>query len=402
MTLRNVGIVYRKELLDSLRDRRTLISMVAVPVLLMPALILGMGAFTAKMVGEARKAIPKIMILGGEDSPRLLQALRDLDSIEIVPANPDYTNQISAKIIRAAIKVPEGFDAALGRGDASTIEIFVYEGEMKSGFAAQNVQQFLRDYREKIIQERLQARNLPSDLLEPFEIQRRNVAPPKKVAGNLLGGILPYTVILLSVIGAMYPAMDLTAGEKERGTMETILCSPVPRGHLVLGKFLTVLTTSIATSALSIGSMGVTFAIAKGFLAGLGGSSGKTLALSIDLSALLVVFVMVLPVVVLFSAAQLAIALFAKSFKEAQSYLSPMMFVVIVPAMMSMLPGLELNWVLSLVPILNTSLVCKEILAGDYNWGFIGLIFLSTSIYAAVALWLAVKLFNREEVVFRV
>ena len=109
------------------------------------------------------------------------------------------------------------------------------------------------------MQERLESRGVPVEVLKPFTIQRQNVAPPAKVTGSLLGGILPYIIIMLCLTGAMYPALDVTAGEKERGTMETILCCPVGRTELVLGKFLMVLTASLGTVLLSLLSMGATF-----------------------------------------------------------------------------------------------------------------------------------------------
>jgi len=111
--LRNTGIVYRKELLDSLRDRRTIISMIVVPLLVMPVLMLGMGTMAARLVIRARQEIPKVMVLGGEDSPKTLAALRALKTIEVAPASQDYTNLISEKRIRAAVEIPAGFEKAL-------------------------------------------------------------------------------------------------------------------------------------------------------------------------------------------------------------------------------------------------------------------------------------------------
>ena len=110
---------------------------------------------------------------------------------------------------------------------------------------------------------------------------------------------------------------------------------------------------------------------------------------------------MALPLAVLFAAALLTIALFAKSYKEAQSYLTPMTFIVVIPAVASLLPGFDLNPKLALVPILSTSLVCKEIVAGTFHWNYILLILLSSSVYAAAGLFLAVKMFQRESVLFR-
>ena len=110
---------------------------------------------------------------------------------------------------------------------------------------------------------------------------------------------------------------------------------------------------------------------------------------------------MVLPLAVLFSAALMTISLFAKSYKEAQSYVTPMMMVVILPAVAAMLPGVELTSKLALVPILNMSLLCKELVTGTYHWNYIAIIFSSTCVYAAAALFLAVKMFQREDVLFR-
>jgi sodium transport system permease protein len=402
MSLRNIGTVYRKELVDSLRDRRTVISMVAVPLLVMPLLTIGMGVVSAKLVGQAMQEVPKVMILAGEDSPKARAELEKLKEVQIVPPKADYAEEISNKQIRAAVKIPEDFDAKLARGEPMTVTIYMYEGELKSGFGADRLQRFFRDLRDRSIRERLEARQIPESLVRPFEIMRQNVAPPEKVGGAILGGLVPYFVILLCLTGAMYPAMDLTAGEKERGTIETILCSPVSRTHLVLGKFLMVLTASLATEALSIFSLAVSFGAGKKLLLGVAnGAADVALQVTMSGKAAVSIFFMVLPLAVLFSAALLAIALCAKSFKEAQSYISPLMVVVVMPAVAALLPGVELNTGLALVPVLNTSLISKEIIAGTYHWKYIALIFLPSCVYASAALGLAVKLFQREDVLFR-
>jgi sodium transport system permease protein len=398
--LRNTGIVYRKELLDSLRDRRTIISMIVVPLLVMPVLMLGMGTMAARLVIRARQEIPKVMVLGGEDSPKTLAALRALKTIEVAPASQDYTNLISEKRIRAAVEIPAGFDAALQSGERQTVQIYVYEGEMKSSFGAQPIDQFFRQLRDATLNERLAAHNFPERLLRPFEIRQSNVAPPKKVSGNLIGSVIPYVLILMCLTGAIYPAVDLTAGEKERGTMETLLTSPVGRTHLVMGKCLVVLTASLVTTLLSLSSMWGSVALAKRLVFH-GVSGGLPLPLTMDLASLAAVFVMMLPVAMFFSATMLAIALFSRSSKEAQSYLQPLLIVTILPAVASLLPGVELNSRLALVPVVNVSLVAKEILSGTYHWSYILLIFGSTSVYAAAALAAAVALFKRESVLFR-
>jgi len=401
MNWRQTAVVYRKELTDSLRDRRTILSMIVIPVLVMPLLMFGFGGAAVRIISKAQQEIPEIMVIGGQDSPKISTALKELKTIKIVPAVEDFTARIENKTLRAAVEIPRGFDAALAGGDSKTVLIYHYAGEIKSQLGADRLEKFFRDYRLDTVKARLAARNLPENLVRPFEITQQNVVSAKKVSGNVIGGILPYMIILLCMSGAMYPAMDLTAGEKERGTIETLLCSPVARTNLVLGKFLTVLTISLATAMLSLSSMAVSFHFAKGALLGMPAKQAALLGLTLDAKSAFCFLAMVFPLAVLFSAAQLAIALFAKSFREAQTYLAPLMIVVIVPAVAGMLPGVELNLKLALVPILNTSLVCKEIFTGIYHWDFIALIFASSCVYAAVALAAAVRLFQREDVLFR-
>jgi len=401
MNRRAIRIVYGKELRDSLRDRRTIISMIVVPVLVMPLLMFGIGAMMFKTVTKARQEIPQVMVIGGDPSSKVLASLRAAKNLQIIPATDDFTNQIVEKKVRAVVKLPPDFDAAVARGDATKVEIYEYAGEMKSGFAAENLNGFFRNLSEATVRERLASRGVPSEMLKPFTIQRQNVAPPAKVAGNVLGGMLPYIIIMLCLTGAMYPALDLTAGEKERGTMETILCCPVGRTDLVVGKFLMVLTASLGTVVLSIFSMGGTFLVAKRAAAGVLPPEALRLAATIDVGGLAGVFLMLLPVAVMFSAGLLMVGLFSRSFREAQSYCGPLMLVAIIPTMIAMLPGVDLNASFALVPLLNVGLVCKEMMAGTWHWHYIALIFGSACVYAAAALAATVWMFHREEVLFR-
>lgn len=403
MSLRNVGLVYHKELLESLRDRRTLMSTILIPLLLFPVLAVGIGYLGAELIGEASREPSTIMVLGGADSPEVIEGLGKVKNLNIIPAVPDYVDLITNKKVRAVVDIPPGFQAAIAHGERATVKIYIFSGDLKSSFGAARIEKFLTEYRDTTVRHNLAAEKLPESLMKPFEIKQQNVVSDEKVAAETFGGLIPYLVILMCMTGAMYPAMDLTAGEKERGTMETILSSPISRTHLVLGKFLLVLTASLATAALSVFSMGVSFWGIQHGPAQEAVQSGDSsfVQLHIGLGAILAVFAMALPVAVLFSAVLITIALFAKTYKEAQSYLTPMTFVVIIPAVAAMLPGIELTPKLALIPILNVSLLCKELVAGTYHWGFIVLIFLSTCLYAAVALFLAVKMFQRESVLFR-
>ncbi|HXJ04772.1 MAG TPA: ABC transporter permease [Candidatus Acidoferrum sp.] len=403
MSLRNVGIVYRKELTEAIRDRRTVISTILVPLLLFPVLSVGFGSLAFMLVGKAKEETPKVMLLGGADSPAVVEGLKKLDKIDIVPETPNWKDQIINKDIRAAVEIPAGFQSDVAQEKSDTVKIYNYEGELKSEFASDKVEKYFKSYSDNVVKERLAAKNLPVDVLKPFETKRENVAPPEKVSGAAIGGIIGYMVILLCMTGAMYPAMDLTAGEKERGTMETILSSPISRTHLVLGKFFLILTAALGTAALSVLSMGVSFSVLGHYTqqSASGRDAAAGLLLHLGPKTVASVFLMALPIAVLFSAVLMTIALFAKTYKEAQSYLTPMTFIVIIPAIAAMLPGVELTPKLSLIPILGTSLLCKELVAGTYHWNLIALIFTSNCVYAAVALFIAIKMFQRESVLFR-
>lgn len=409
MNWQHIVTVYLKELKDSLRDRRTLISMIVVPTLLMPLIIFGAGTIMTKVVKKAQSEATAMVVIGGADSPAVLEALKAEKKFRLVEPTMDYKKMISEKQVRLAVEIPAGFEASLKGGEPKTVMLYHYEGEMKSGMGVSDVERFFRNLREKTVEARLTDRGLSPDLIKPFEVRRQNVAPPEKVGGNLIGGLIPYIIIILCFTGAMYPAIDLTAGEKERGTMETLLCSPVHRVNIVLGKFLMVMTASVATIALTLVSSAVSIIVGGSMMMGGGAKAAAGAATGggggfmpiIDPAGILGVFAMIAPVAMLFAALLLTISLFAKSYKEAQSYVSPLIIVVIMPAMMGMLPGIELTAKTALIPILNLSLVCKEMLSGVWHWHYIALIFGSTTLYAAIAVALCVRMFNREDVMFR-
>ncbi len=417
MNLRNIFTIYRKEVRDSLRDRRTLMSTLLIPALVMPLMFFGMGRIMSQVMSKAAEGAPSIAVIGGEDSPNVLAQLRAAhdderkrDTFRVV-SSENYKQAISDKKLQAAVEIPAGFESALEKGEAKTVMIYYFEGEIKSGIAYRALDKFFSDYREKLTVAKLTARGLPPTLVKPFDVKRQNVAPPEKVGGNLFGGIVPYVIIILCFTGAMYPAMDITAGEKERGTMETLLCSPVARIDIVLGKFLLVLTGSFTAIVSMLMSMTISAALGGSLFmskgaAGAAAASARVntpadIIPSINPAGILGVLAMVAPVAILFAAVTFTVALFAKSYKEAQSYLAPMIIVVIMPAVIGMLPGIDLNLPLALVPILNLSLVCKEMLSGVWHWNYIALIFGSSCVYAGIALTMAVKMFQREDVIFR-
>lgn len=407
MNWKQIGTVYGKELRDTLRDRRAVMTMFVLPTVFMPVVIFAFVMVAMRTATKAREEVPRVAIIGAENSPKVREALQANRKVQIVPVTADYRQQIADKKLRAAVELPANFDAMVAAGETAAVKIYHYQGEMRSRFGMNELDTFFRDYRDRTVQARLAERNLPANLLKPFDVARENVAPPERVGGTIIGGLIPYVLILLCFSGAMYPALDLTAGEKERGTMETILCSPVGRTELVLGKFLMVLTGSLSTIALAMLAAAVTIPLGGMLIrsAGVAGpaqaSASSASLLAIDPMGVMASFALVLPVAVLFAAVLFTLALFAKSYKEAQSTVSPLIIIVLLPAMGAMMPGVELNAKLALVPLLNVALASKELVSGVFHWHYLALIFGSTCVYAGAALALAVRMFQRESVMFR-
>jgi len=188
MSMRNVSIVYRKELTEALRDRRTIIATFLVPLLIFPLLSVGFGVMVSALIGKAREETPKIMIIGGENSPSVVAGLRKVEKIAVVPLEPDWKNQVINKQTPVVIEIPPGFEKALADQKEQTVTIYNYDGDLKSEIASKKVDDFLKEYRDGVVKDRLAARNLPVTVLKPFAVKQQNVAPPEKSGGALFFG----------------------------------------------------------------------------------------------------------------------------------------------------------------------------------------------------------------------
>ena len=398
MNLKKTKIIYFKEMLDTLRDRRTLISMILVPIILFPILIIGMSAVMVMMVKKTEAEVTRIAVIGKEFAPAALSLIDDGKTFEIVEEK-DFESALKEKKISAALKFPPGFERKIREDDSTEAVIYYDAAELKSEITSDKLTDRLKDYQDTVVTARLRERQIDKSLLHPIKISKENLAPKEKMGGFMLAMFLPYIIVILAMTGAMYPAIDLTAGEKERGTLETILVTPVSRLDITAGKFLAVLTASIITVVLATTSMSLTAGI--GFAKIGPFASEQQLPFSIRPLSILMLLVLMFPIACLFSSVLLSVALFAKTYKEAQSYITPLMFLVILPAMISFLPGFELDWRLVFIPIVNVSLASKEVLMGSYRWGFILVVFLSTFIYAGFSIFVTKRLFEKEEVLFR-
>ena len=274
----------------------------------------------------------------------------------------------------------------------------------KSMIAHGRVREAMRRWEQTILAQRLENADLPSTLPRPVNSSQVDIAESEQIAANVWSKLFPALLVIMSLTGAFYPAVDLAAGEKERGTMETLLICPASRGEIVLGKFFTVLLFSIGTALLNLLSMGLTgqHMLAQ---AGGGAASGMGDFTLPGIGPMLWVLLLAFPLGALFSALSLALAIFAKSSKEGQYYLSPLLLITMGLTVFCLSPAAEITPFYSIMPVMGPALLLKSLLsAGPVVPGLLGYavpVLVSSLGYSFLALWWAVEQFRREDILFR-
>jgi sodium transport system permease protein len=390
--------VFRKELLEVTRDRRTLFFMIAMPLLLIPLLIQLTTDFVADAEKEAASATLDYVIFGGEDLPQLGEALAAAPGFQ--PGALDDPADIAAavsddRVDLALVVLPEG------PGGQRTVELH-YDNAPISSKVKERTKAVLDGLVVGLRRDRLAAfgihdATIMQGVIEPLVMVPRGTAPMREVIGERVGGMLPYLFIIFCFLGAMYPAIDLAAGEKERGTLETLLLVPIPRAQVVLGKFLVVFVAGVVAAMLTLVGLGGWLWWRTGEL---GGDLGAVLA-AIGAADLLLIAAMLVPTAAIFASLLLCISIYAKSFKEAQSYIAPLNMLVVLPAFLAMLPGVELDWATASIPITNISLAIKELIKGTMDLTMLVAILGSSTVLAGGLLAVATWWFGREQVLFR-
>lgn len=391
--------VFRKEMLEVLRDRKTLVFMIVLPLALMPLI---MRLFTSYMIEAEKKAATETIsyaVFGAEHLPGLEDALADTPGFQIVELGSpeELASALEDERVELGVVVPEPEDPEAQLEVELHFDNAKLTSKVKS--RAKAPLDVVADARRRA---RLDAAGIEgfdaqAAVLEPIVIVERGTATARERLGEAFGGILPYMLIPFCFLGALYPAIDLGAGEKERGTLETLLLAPVPRSRIVLGKFLVVFITGVVAALLTVLGLGGWLAIEG---PSLGGDLGEVLG-TIGALDLFLVAAMLLPTTAMFAALLLCISIYAKSFKEAQSYAAPLNLLVILPAVFAMLPGVELDWKWAMVPVTNVALAIKELVKGTIDYTMLLAILGSTTVVAGALLWATTKWFQRESVLFR-
>jgi sodium transport system permease protein len=394
MRLPMIQAIYQKELLDLVRDRRTLISMVVVPVVILPLIFNLATRFAGRMEQNAEQEAKTMGIAVRVSTPSIREAL-EKTGLQLSEKD-DLKAAVESKTSAAAVEeLP---------GTPPQIEIYVDSSNPTSSTAAEKIRMALTDLKDQRIRESLRDSGLPVAVLTPFTIKRNNIASQRQMSGGIWGMIIPYLLLLIMFTTGMYPVIDMTAGEKERKTLEAFLSSPASRQEIVMGKILAAMTAIFVTAGLTLASL--VYSISKNRIA-----SGKSdearevmnamSAIPLDAHTITLIAMIVLPMAVFAASVMFTIALFARSFKEGQSYLTPLAFIVIVPAFLGGMPGLHLTPVMCLIPIFNASMMIRGVLLGDASTLNLTVTLAANLVYAAIAFVIATRMFNRESVLFR-
>ena len=396
--------VFLKEMKDVLRDRKTLLLMIVLPIVVVPLLLNLLIGFVIKKEQEAKTEVLEYVVFGDEFAPELAKTFEAANGFKKVTlGSPDeLVAAIREDRIDFGLVIPEKTAAQLSGQEQASIVLHFDNASMGSK-VEDRVQDLVEKFNNGLTAARLAKLGVPpgqkqKSLLEPVRLRKQGTGKIREVIGDRIGGMVPYFFIAFCFMGVVYPAIHLGAGEKERGTLETLLLAPIPRHQVVLGKFLAVFCGGIIAVLLNLASLGTWLAIKAGELRGIIG----TLIGSIDLLDLVLLALMLIPVAAMFAALLLSISIFARNSAEASTLISPFGIVLIVPAALAMLPGVELNWFWASVPVTNVSLAMKELLKGTMDYTMLLAIFASSTLIAGGLLFFCAKWFNRESVLFRV
>jgi sodium transport system permease protein len=378
MKLAEVTMVARKELRETLRDRRTLAVMVLFPLVVYPLVSLATVQVLASRIGRAEKVPARVAISGPRalaDKVHAHLAARNHDGKEdfvFMPA-PATAADIRAGRVDAVIQVEPPTTPA----GVASVRVLYDETNERSGTARARVEESL-------------AAGPEAGCVAAYSVTSQGVAPKTAMGGYLLSKILPLIIIVMVMLGAFHPAIDITAGERERGTLETTLSAPIGRAALMTGKVVAVATLATLSGVLNLASMSLT--VLEGAKLAAAGAPVSLPWANAGAAALLVIP----PAAFLFASVMVAIGSLARSFKEAQTLLTPVYFLCMAPSLLAALGDFELGSVASFIPGVGVTLLARDVIAGHASVGATVAVFASSVGYGAAALALACRLYDSE------
>jgi len=391
--------IFKKELIDVLRDRRTLMFMVVIPILITPLLIIGSIKFQEYQNKKSEEKILKIAYINESEDSLTKQLLSDQKGVKIIEGVPidSIESYIKSDSLQGGLYLGKGFLKKIKTNSSGDVKIYYKSSDLMSK-SKKRMLAALDIYKEKIIAERLKQLNVDGQILEPITITDIDMATAKETLGKAIGGFIPYVLVMFIFLGAMYPAIDLGAGEKERGSLETLLSSPATKFEITMGKLLVVSLTGIVSGLVSV--LGISSSLF--FIDKIPMQIQETILELINPFMIFSIIILMIPIAIFFASMLLSISFYARSFKEAQSLMGPLNMVIIVPLFLSLGPGMEMDHATALMPLINVGLLTKEILAGSVELIYFIETLFSLLFCAAIGIWFSVFWFKKENTIFRV
>ncbi len=401
--MKNILTIFKKELTDITRDRRTLMIMLVIPLFVYPTIFVGISKYMTKQSQNAGQEILRLGLVQNGNEKNFEKFITDMPNAKIISIGDTTVGKqlILSDSLDAAYYFPAGYDSAIANLQPTAFQFFYTStnNEFEVGF----INNLNSAYQQNLVKTKLAEVHISETILEPAKSIARNLASSREQIGSILGGILPYFFIIFCMIGCMYPAIDLAAGEKERGSLETLLVSSASRLEIYMGKLLTVALSGFISAMASIVGL-----IISGQMVGSDAGGGEDsmqiyslLSGIIEPKSILLLLAILLPLNIFFAAVTLMLSIYARSFKEAQSMITPLMIFIVFPSIFGMLPGVKLDYTTAFIPILNVSLGSKEIISGNISIGPLIVTYLTLIAYAAIALIVSVRFFNNEKNILR-
>jgi sodium transport system permease protein len=387
--------IFKKELKDTLRDKRTLMMMLVIPILVFPIIMNIFVGVSATFSEEAATKKVKIGFVGEKDNYVLKQLKnlpKEMGKKEIV----FYSDSIQLKkdlrldSIQIGMFSEKQFSNNLTAQKPAKLIVFYNATDVGMKDRAEI---YLNTIEDIARQERILDLNLDETKLTPIITEYNNVASSEEMIGKLAGGILPYIFIAFGFLGCMYPAIDLFTGEKERGTIETLLTTPVARWQILFGKMGVVVLSGLLASTAALLGLSLSIEVLDVV------ENAELLAIVhgiLSVKFILLLYALLIPLTVFFAGVMIPIAVYAKSFKEAQSIITPLNIVMVLPAMVGFFPGIELNLTTACIPVVNIVLATKDLIAGTLDMGLLALSFGVMFTIATLAVFVSYKQFDKE------
>ena len=391
--------IFKKELTDVLRDRRTLFFMIAMPVIVMPLIFIGSLKFQEYQNKKSEEKILNIALVNESGETKIRDYIlnqKGVNLIEDIDAD-SLEAGIKSDSLQGGLYIARNFLDNITTNQMGSIEIYYKSSDLMSK-AKRRINNALDQYKNDVVAERLFRFDIDKNLLEPLQIIDKDMSTKKETIGKALGGLVPYMLVIFIFLGAMYPAIDLGAGEKERGSLETLLSSPATKFEITVGKLMVVSLTGLVSGLISV--VGITAPMY--FIDNIPDQIKSTVLEIISPFMIISVIFLMIPIAIFFASMLLSISFYARSFKEAQSLMGPLNIIIIVPLMLTLGPGIEIDHITALIPLINVGLLTKEILAGSVEPIYFIETLSSLLFFAAIGIRFSVYWFNKENTIFRV